>query len=620
MRVHAFVKPRALRLQPLCQSAASADLPRLDAGAAPNVLDGDIGAGSNCPHDDHKRGGIAIAAPHATERGFIAIDRAGSILLADGLGADREVQRICGSPAWRREARRRRLTTLELRGRRMIALLWPQDEGELVLLRPAGDREELFDFINCVDFAFDILNRVVSSPFDGMTVVDAEARLVYMSAVHEKFFGLARGEAFGRAATEVIENTRLPEVVRTGQAEIGDLQTMRDQTRVVSRIPVLREGKVVGAFGRIMFKGPEQLERLHQEIARLRTEVAYLREETRSLRRRSYGLESIIGGSPAMRALKADLVKIAPLDVPVLLVGESGTGKELAAQALHRLSPRRERPMVMVNAAAMPFSLVESELFGYEPGAFTGAARKGHRGKFELAHNSTLFLDEIGDMPAEVQAKLLRVLQDGLIERVGGERPRQVDFRLITATNHDIRQFIDEGRFRLDLYYRISPVILRLPPLRERPDDIPLLIDHFVEALSVRHRRRIRRIHAEVYRYLRELPWPGNVRQLRHEVERALIFGEGEELTVEAFRPGERMPEMSSALLTSGANGDLKTLLDQVERSAIQEAMARHRGNKKRVAEELGISRSYLYKKLEEQRGPGSGPVPVPDALERHFP
>ena len=249
--------------------------------------------------------------------------------------------------------------------------------------------------------------------------------------------------------------------------------------RIVSRIPIKRGDEVIGAFGRVMFKGLGQLEKIMRRINMLEGEVEYYRREAAVLRDRSYGLESLIGDSPAMRKLRSEIIKLAPLEMPILVIGESGTGKELVAHALHRLSPRRDAAMVAVNAAALPATLVESELFGYEAGAFTGANKKGHKGKFEQAAGGTIFLDEIGDMPLDVQVKLLRVLQERTVERIGSYRPQEVDFRMIAATNGDLRRLVTENKFRLDLYYRISAVVIEMPPLRARISDIPELAHLF---------------------------------------------------------------------------------------------------------------------------------------------
>jgi transcriptional regulator with PAS, ATPase and Fis domain len=307
-----------------------------------------------------------------------------------------------------------------------------------------------------------------------------------------------------------------------------------------------------------------------------------------------------------MQRLRREILKVAPLELPILIIGESGSGKELVAHALHRLSPRRDSAFVMVNAAALPATLVESELFGYEPGAFTGADRKGRKGKFEQAAEGSIFLDEIGDMPIEVQAKLLRVLQDRMIERIGGERAYEVDFRLISATNHNLQDLVANGKFRLDLYYRISPIILQVPPLRSRIDDIPLLAKRFMADVATRHQRPIPVLSEGALSYLMEQSWPGNVRQLRHEVERAFVFAEDDLITADAFAQNGNLRATLSAGFSVNADpvkstfGSLRDTVDQVEIEMIQKALAQHKGNKKKAAQELGISRSYLYKVLGE--------------------
>jgi len=265
--------------------------------------------------------------------------------------------------------------------------------------------------------------------------------------------------------------------------------------------------------------------------------VSQLERESRQAERTFTGqtFEGMLGASPQIQAVFDYIRKVAGSDAPVLIQGESGTGKELVAQALHMLSPRQDARLVTVNAAALPESLVESELFGYEAGSFTGADRKGRAGKFELADKGTIFLDEIGDMSVEVQSKLLRVLQDHMVERVGGEHPKRVDFRLCSATNRDLEAFVKQGKFRLDLYYRISPVTIVLPSLEERIEDIPLLVTHFVGDLAKHYGRLVPEVDVHVHEYLMQQSWPGNVRQLRHFVERAFIFSEPGRLTVADF-------------------------------------------------------------------------------------
>jgi transcriptional regulator with PAS, ATPase and Fis domain len=549
-------------------------------------------------------------------RGVLVLGPDGKHLVATGIALQPELARSIET-AWQ-EARPRQRGVFTADGPDdqpivVVALLAP--DATVLVAMERESRDALFEFVGAVDFAGDILAHFLTNPFEALSVVDRNAIVRYMSPVHERFFGLRPGGGAGRHTTEVIENSRLHEVVKSGKAEIGLLHEMRGITRVVSRNPIRNfRGELVGAIGQIMFKGPEQLQALSNEVSKLKSEVAYYRRELDDLRNRSYGLDQMVGESLAMQRLKQQIVKVAPLDVPVLLTGESGTGKELAAHAIHKLSPRRDDTMVMVNAAALPATLVESELFGYEAGSFTGAERKGRKGKIEQADRGSLFFDEVGDMPSEVQVKLLRVLQDGTFQRVGGNELRRSNFRLISASNRNFEAMIAEGSFRLDLFYRIGGVTIRLPALRERLEDIPLLVDLALQQFADRHRQRAKKLSEAAILFLQSQRWPGNVRQLIHTVERAVIFSDSDMIEPSDFgtidlAPDETLPAPSaeptdSAPIPLGSGPQEHTLVssavEQVEAQMIRQAMTKFNGNKKRVALELGISRSYLYKRLAQ--------------------
>jgi transcriptional regulator with PAS, ATPase and Fis domain len=551
-----------------------------------------------------------VADPRPALAGAIVVDIDRNIVFAEGIANDARVRALVQDVAWMKELRSRRMQALTLDRESYALTLVPYKGGDILLVHGVGD-SAVVDFISSVDFAFDILSHLIGHPHEGMTVVDAKGKLVFISPVHEKFFGIERGDGRGMHVRDVIENTRLDRVLATGKSEIAEIQKMRGYERVVSRVPVRRGSDIVGAFGRVMFTAPGKVEELAKRINTLESEVQFYRREAAALRGSTYGLESLVGSSPAMQRLRADITRVAPLEIPIHIRGESGTGKELVAQSIHRLSPRRDTPMVMVNSAALPPTLVEAELFGYEPGAFTGADRKGRKGKFEMADNGTIFLDEIGDTPMDIQVKLLRVLQDRRIERIGGHQGGQeVDFRLVSATNRDLRTLISEGKFRLDLYYRISAIIIDMPPLRQRIDDIPDLVKHILEELCMRHRRPIPTVTPDALSYLMDQRWPGNVRQLRQEIERALVFSEDGRIDAALLTlhsdleaPGDigfdfaDDPERKSS---AEPIRPLKEAVESLEMRLVQDAMKRFKGNKKRVSEELGISRSYLYKILGE--------------------
>ena len=312
-----------------------------------------------------------------------------------------------------------------------------------------------------------------------------------------------------------------------------------------------------------------------------------LEEENRRLARkeRPSPLAGIIAASSEMTRVCRMVEKVAPTSATVLLLGESGTGKELLARALHGLSPRAEQRFVAINCAAIPETLLESELFGYEKGAFTGAAKQT-LGKIEYAHKGTLFLDEIGDLPMSLQAKLLRFLQERVIERVGGREEIPVDVRVIGATHQDLGQLIEEGRFREDLYYRLSEISLRIPPLRERTGDAVLLARHFLDLFGRDHGRSLRGFTEDALAAIEAYPWPGNARELENRVKRAVIMAENNRIAAEDLEL--LVPEESMPL-------NLRQVREEAERRAIERALALYNGNVSQAADILGVSRPTLY-------------------------
>ena len=310
----------------------------------------------------------------------------------------------------------------------------------------------------------------------------------------------------------------------------------------------------------------------------------------------------LIGQSPAMQHIREVIRLVASRSCTVLITGESGTGKEVVARALHLASDRGSRPMVSVNCAAVPGALLESEMFGHAKGAFTGAV--GNRiGRFEQAHQSTIFLDEIGDTPLELQAKILRVLQEREIQKVGSSAPAKVDVRVLAATNRDLRQEMNSGRFRHDLYFRLRVVPLHIPALRERPEDVPALVDHFLEKICRRERMGTKRIEPGVVSHLAEQPWPGNVRELEHCIEQAIaLSGEREVLDLWDFPPFCEVVPLRpySGFLEDAASEriDLERTIAKLERALIDRALLASQGNKARAAEMLGLKRSTLVSKV----------------------
>jgi two-component system nitrogen regulation response regulator NtrX len=308
--------------------------------------------------------------------------------------------------------------------------------------------------------------------------------------------------------------------------------------------------------------------------------------------------EAIVGNSPALKEVLERAAKVAPTRASVLLRGESGTGKEVVARAIHRMSERRRAPFVEVNCAAIPQELIESELFGHEKGAFTGAHAQ-RKGKFEMADGGTLFLDEVGDMSGSAQAKVLRALQEGVIERVGGNEPITVDVRVLAATNKDVEDEIRAGRFREDLYYRLNVVPLRVPALRERISDIPLLAEHFLALYVQENNQPVQRFAPEVLEALKRREWPGNVRELKNAVERLAILSEGQTITLaglDEIEPGLDGGEAPSP----GAEGTFQEYKESAERAFILGKLQENDWNVSETARKIEMPRSNLYKKMEK--------------------
>ena len=317
------------------------------------------------------------------------------------------------------------------------------------------------------------------------------------------------------------------------------------------------------------------------------------REEATLLPEPAKGIEELTGASDSIRRVIAAIRKVAPTEVPVLLTGESGTGKERAALAIHARSRRKDGPFVPINCGAIPETLLESELFGHEKGAFTGACHQ-KKGKLESAQGGTLFLDEVGELPYFLQVKLLRFLQDQILERIGGTRPIQVDTRVLAATNRDLREAIAQGEFREDLYYRLGVVAIQLPPLRDRGEDVLLLAQEFLRVARTHQGRRVRGFTREAIQALRAHPWPGNVRELGNRIHRAVVMAEGPHLTPEDL-------ELSSPVGEAAPLPVLKDARQRADAAHAIEALTLHGWNVRRTAEALGVSRPTLYTLLRRR-------------------
>ena len=336
---------------------------------------------------------------------------------------------------------------------------------------------------------------------------------------------------------------------------------------------------------------PIQMEELKAVLKRA-FHVARLEREYREMQSRLGGdsFEGMLGNSPSMQEVFGAIRKVATTNVPVLILGESGTGKEMAALAIHRRSPRKEGPFIAINCGAIPENLLESELFGHEKGAFTGAHVQ-RQGRIESAAGGTLFLDEIGELPLPLQVKLLRFVQEQCVERVGGRTKIPVDTRVVAATNVDLKKAMNDGRFREDLYYRLAVVVVKLPALRDRPGDVPVLAKVLLRKFAAQNGRPAADFSQKALRALQQHPWPGNVRELENRIKRAVIMAESRSVTPADLELGDS---------SEGGFRSLKEARESVEREMIQQALQRHGGKISRAAEELGISRPTLYELMEK--------------------
>jgi DNA-binding NtrC family response regulator len=409
---------------------------------------------------------------------------------------------------------------------------------------------------------------------DGLRVVD-RADLVLTDLKLPRMGGLELLTAIRR------QNAQVPVVMMTA---FGSVETAVESMKAGATDFLLK---------------PFSLDHLMQVVSKA-LEVRALRDENRQLKAelgRRYEFDNIIGRSEPMQEIFATIERVAPTRATVLLAGESGVGKDLIARAIHFHSPRRDRPLVKINCTAIPENLMESELFGYEKGAFTGA-QTSKPGKFEQADTGTVFLDEIGDVPAAIQVKLLRILQEREFERLGSNLTRHIDVRVIAATNSDLRAALEQGTFREDLYYRLNVVPLNIPPLRERRADIPFLANHFVHKLAPDTGCQVESITDAAMEKLLGYHWPGNVRELENVIERSLVMATGKQLDAGDIKleaaPRPRAPNGGAALLPEGLT------LDQYEQDIIREALKRADGNKSQAARMLGLTRNALRYRLTQ--------------------
>lgn len=418
---------------------------------------------------------------------------------------------------------------------------------------------------------------------DGIVYVDNDGLLREMNPAAEQLLGISVQDAIGRPAQDIVPELNVDEVFEKGEPLLNVVQKGKTGMLLVNRIPVIHQGKQIGAVA--TFQDADSVQQAEKAIRK--------RVYSKGLSAKAT-FEDIVGQSAPLQKAIDKARQYALSDATVLIHGETGTGKELFAQSIHNASRRRHHPFVAVNCAALPESLLESELFGYEEGAFTGAKKGGKPGLFELAHRGTLFLDEVGEMSLPLQARLLRVLQEKEVMRIGSESIVPIDVRVLAATNRDLKAMVEEGTFRRDLYYRLNVLSLELPPLRKRLDDLPELLRHLLEKYDLEEAKK-ESVMAVFPALLSRYDWPGNVRELENVVERITVLASG------GFSIDEIAREVAGELLPDGeeiAPPDLAKEVESWERQRILQVLSEAEGNKTKAARLLGISRSTLWRKM----------------------
>lgn len=442
------------------------------------------------------------------------------------------------------------------------------------------------------------LNAVVG------VITDENGKILYLNDEYAQLLKVIPSEAEGKYCCDIIPGSRMHIVAQTGKQETGVTFRLKNgEYSVVNRLPIKDHDRILGVICFVFFTpllSPVATTDLL--INRLKEELSLCKTALGRLRGNKYSIEQIIGDTPDIQAIKSSLFNIAQTRSTVLISGETGTGKELFAHAIHQLSPRSQHSLVLVNCAAIPTELFESELFGYEDGAFTGARKGGKIGKFEYANGGTLVLDEIDQLPLTMQSKLLRVLQEKEIERVGSNFPLSIDTRMIFITNKNLPALVKSGAFREDLFYRINIVPLEIPPLRERLDDLPALVDCLIKRINHNLGLNITGVAPEVLQLFRQHNWPGNVRELAHILERAGNMVLSGKLSSEQFQC--LLPRLKNGVAQAGTTSNLPAAKICLEQEKITEALQQTGGNITQACALLHVSRSVLYDKIKRYNIP----------------
>ncbi|RFU66871.1 PAS domain S-box protein [Peribacillus saganii] len=448
-------------------------------------------------------------------------------------------------------------------------------------------------------FASPTLHTLLSSLDDAISIINTEGVIVYWNEAAEKTFQISKDEIIGKNIQKFFQQEDIMhlKVLQTKQT-VRDMyhQPRPDKHVLISTYPIYDEqNELIGSMS--VEKDITSTIKLNEKLSSASKELQQLKQQ---ITQSQLGdpFTKIKGRNTAIQHIITNVKKVAKTDATVLISGESGVGKELFAQAIHEESLRREEPFIPINCGAIPNALFESELFGYESGAYTGASKGGKPGKMEMADGGTLFLDEVGELPLDMQVKLLRALQEREIYRIGGQTPKKVNVRIIAATNRILETMVSEGTFRSDLFYRLNVFSVRIPPLRERIDDIPYLIHTFLNELAFQYSKPVPVIRRETINLLQQYHWPGNIREIRNLTERLVILNEHSEITETDIT--QLLPLAKPIVPVFGMKVSLTDEKEKLEKERILQTLKKTYGNKSLTAKELGMSRANLYKKLRK--------------------
>lgn len=444
----------------------------------------------------------------------------------------------------------------------------------------------------------ELLSGLFTDCREGVLVVDARGVVCFVNDKYKKAYAIKKKDIIGQSISTLNPAERLTQILKDGN-QILVPQKSAHPHFTSYLIPLTTEKQIVGAAEKVVFHSDNKTA-LNCSTTGFSEDRSYTVVDCIGENHTSrYSFDNIIGKSDPIQGAKSTAKLAAQTNVPILIIGESGTGKELFAHAIHQASGRRHCNFVRLNCSCIPTELIESELFGYESGAFTGASRRGKTGKFELADEGTIFLDEIGDMSLNMQAKLLRVLQEKEFEKIGATTPKSVDFRIISATNRDLQEMIELQSFRLDLYYRINAITIKVPSLREIKSDIPLMVRNFLQEFNRMRQKKLFDISQKAEASLMNYYWPGNVRELRNTIERCFYICKGDRLTTEDLPPGI-LEFGKSSTVQSKKLPTLKKALEDAEKQLVVEALKLTGANRKEASRILDIHRTGLYQKMKK--------------------